>query len=364
MDEKQNIQLSVLDTESKYKVDYAEYTYGSNTDQNKPVGWGDDNKLPNLYYNCYTKSSTLKAIIDSCVNYVLGDDIVVKDDTAIWREKVNRNGMTMRQLIERISLSLLIYNGYACQIVYNKLGVPVEIFPLDFKRCRVSENGKKVFYAKNWTKYQGKYEEFDAYDPEHINMENPTQIFWYKSATLSNIYPLPMYNGAVYDILCEIESSRYSLNTVTNGFAAKHLIQFPENANLTDEQKQGIQDAIKNKFTGPDATASFLLYWKNGEDGQGLEVTKIESDDNAERFLAIRNSVRENIFISMRTTPALCGLPNATNGFSTSEYSDSLKIFLHNVISPIQDIILEGIDKMTGIKDGVEIVPYAINFQE
>lgn len=365
MEEKNRIQLSVLDIEKKYLADYTEYTYGGTNNSDKPVGWGEDNQLPILYWNCYTKSSTLKAIIDSCVNYLLGDDIIVNDSAAAWRENVNRTGMTMRQLIEKLGLSLFIYNGFAVQVIYNKLGQVVELYPLDFRKCRVNENATKVFYSKKWTKYQTKAEEFDIFDPKHIDMNKPTQIFWYKSSSLSNIYPLPMYNGALYDILCEIESSRYSLNTISNGFAARHLIQFPENASLTDEQKKGIEDAIKTKFTGPDATASFMLYWRNGDgDAEKIEITKIEADDNAERFLAIRNSVRENIFISCRMTPLLAGLPNASNGFSTQEYTDSLVIFQHNVISPAQDVILESLSKITMTEDGITIVPYKITFDQ
>ena len=166
-----DIQLSILDIENKYKVDYAEYTYGGN-DGDRPVGWGDDNKLPMLYMNCYSKSSTLKATIMSQIDYVLGEDVIVNDSAAAWREKVNRTGMTMRQLVAKLAFNYALYHGIAVQVIYNKLGAPVELFPLDFGKCRISENGKKVFYAKNWTKYQGKYDTFDVFDPEHINMEN------------------------------------------------------------------------------------------------------------------------------------------------------------------------------------------------
>lgn len=362
--EKNDIRLSVLDVENKYKVDYTEYIYGSGNNSDRPVSWGEDNLMPSLYFNCYAKSSTLKAIVDSCVNYTLGDGIEVTESASYWNDKVNRNGMTKRQLIEKIALSLFIYNGYAVQVVYNKLGQVVELFPLDFKRCRVNECLTKVFYCKKWGKWTGKYDTYDIFNPEHIDTTKPTQIFWYKSANLSNIYPLPIYNGALNDVICEIESSKYSLNTVTNGFSARYLIQFPENRNITDEQKQGIEDAIKTKFTGSDANASFMLYWRNGDsDAEKIEISKIEGDDNAERYIAIRESVRENIFISCRMTPLLCGLPNVTNGFSTTEYQDSLKIFLKNVIEPIQDIILEGLNKMTLCDNGFRIIPYNISFE-
>lgn len=358
-----SVKLSVVDVEKKYSAEYAEYAYGSSTNTDRPIAWGEDNELGALYWNCYTKSSTLKAIIDSCVNYALGDAINVSDEGAYWAQKVNRRGLTLRQLLEKMFLSLFIYNGYAVQVIYNKLGQVVELIPLDFRKCRINEDASKVFYNKKWGKWTSKYDTYDAFDPQNINMENPTQIFWYKSSSLSNIYPIPMYNGAIYDILTEIESSKYSLNTVTNGFAAKHVIQFPEAGNLTDEQKGDIEKAIKNKFCGPDASASFMLYWRNGDgDADKIEVTKIESDDNAERFLAIRNSVRENIFISCRMTPLLAGLPNIANGFSTQEYQDSLIIFLHNVIQPAQDVVIEGLEKMTGCEGAFAFVPYSTNF--
>ena len=360
MEEKNKIQLSVLDIEKKYIVDPEETTYGNKS----LVTWGIDNQLPILYRNCYQKSATLKAIIDGIINYTLGDDIIVKDEAAYWREKVNRNGLTVRQLFSKLDFSLNVYGGFAIQVVYNKLGQVVEMFPLEYGRVRTNEDGTKVYYAKKWTKYQTKSEEFDAFDPKHIDKAKPTQIFIYKADTTSSVYPLPPYAGAIYDVLTEIECSKYSLNTVARGFSAKYIINFPEANNLTDEQKEGIQEAIKTKFCGSENEVNFLLFWKNDDTDKGIEVTKIESDETPERFIAIKDNARTNIFVSMKATPVLFGLPNASNGFATNEYRDSYKLFQKSVIAPQQDVILEAFSKITGIKDGIEIVPFNITFEE
>lgn len=356
-----SITLSVLDVESRYKVDYAEYTYaGQNED--KPVGWGEDNALPLLYMNCYSKSSTLKATIMSQVNYVLGDEVIVSEDGARWAEQINRNGMTMREFIAKLAFNYAVYGGFAIQVVYNKLGEVVEMFPLDFGRCRVNESITKVFYSKKWTKYQSKYDEYDIFNKKNVNPQNPTQIFYYKGDLTSSIYPLPQYNGALMDVLTEIEASKYSLNTIANGFSAKYLLQFPENDNLTDEQKQGIEDAIKNKFCGADNEVNFMLFWRNGDgDADKIEVSKIESNDDAEKYLAIKDTARQNVFISMRTSPLLCGLPVAT-AFSTDEFKDSFQIYNKTVIEPIQDIIKEALVKITGIDDLVSIKKFNVDF--
>ena len=356
--EENRIQLSVLDIESKYVVSPDETTYGNKN----LVTWGMDNQLPVLYHNCYNKSATLKAIIDGTINYVLGDDIVLDDSAAYWREKVNRTGLTMRQLVSKMAFNLNVYGGIAIQVIFNKLGQVVELFPLDFGRCRTNEDGTKIYYAKKWTKYQTKSQEFDRFDPKNINKDNPTQIFYYKNDTTNSVYPLPPYAGALYDVLTEIECSKYSLNTVARGFSAKFVLNFPEANNLTDEQKAGIEEAIKNKFCGSENETNFMLYWKN-EDGSGIEVTKIESDETPERYIAIKDNARTNIFVAMRTTPLLMGLVNGiSTGWATQEFSDSFKLFQKTVIKPQQDIIVEALEKITGAKNGIHITPFEIDF--
>lgn len=356
------IKLSVLDIEKKYITDPEETSYGNNS----IVSWGADNSLPVLYRNCYNQSATLKSVIDGTVNYIIGDDIIIGDDAAKWKEEVNRNGMTPRQFFAKLAFNLNVYGAIAVQVIYNKLGLPVEMFPLEVGRCRTNESGSKVYYStKRWTKYQSKAEEFDAWDPKHIDPKHPTQIYFFKGDYTSSVYPLPPYAGALYDVLTEAECSKYSLNTVARGFSAKYLIQFPENDNLTDEQKKGVEDAIKNKFCGSENEANFLLYWRNGDaDADKIEISKIESDETPERYVAVRDNARQNIYCSMKCTPLLFGLPNASNGFSTQEYSDSFKLFQRTVIAPQQDILIETFNKLTNTKDAVQIVPFNINFED
>ena len=355
MEKNKDIRLSVLDIEKKYSFEISETT----TDNSKPVQWGKANDAPVLYLNGYRNSATLQSIINGSVGYVLGDGIEVNAE--YWADKVNDRGMSMRQFVAQLAMNYFIYGGFAFQVIYNKLSNPVSLVPLDFRRCRVNEGKTKVWYnRKNWSKYAKAGEEFDAFNPKKVNPEKPTQIFWYGGDFVTSVYPFAPWHGALADVLTEIECSRYSLNTVSTGFAAKYIINFPENGNLTDEQKQGIEDAIKNKFGGTECDANFMLFWRNG--GEGLDIKKIETDDTSEKYVALKDSARQNIFVSMRATPVLFGLPNASNGFSTNEYADSLKVFEKTVIDPVRDIIKEAIDKVTGVENSISIVPLTINF--
>lgn len=352
------IELSVLDTEGRFNYEYDESTYGADN----IVSYGKDNDAPKQFKYCYMNSATLKSVVDGSVNYILGEEVMVNDEGATFRDKVNRNGMTMKDIVAKAALSYQMYGGFAIQVIYNKLGVPVELFPLDFGRCRLNERGDKVFYSKkNWTKYGTKADVYDIFNLKKINIEKPTQILYVKGDFTNNVYPLPEWFGAMRDVLTEIEASKYALNSISNGFSARYLINLPDGAGMDDTQKKAIEEAIKSKFCGTDTDANFMIYYADGADR--AEISKIESDDANERFISIKDNARSNIYTAMRCTPNLMGLPTATTGFNSQEYSSAFKLYQKSVIQPIQDKIVKAINGVIG-DNAISIVPFQIIFDE
>lgn len=352
------VNLSVLDIEERFNYNYDEATYG----QDNIVAYGKDNNAPQQFKYCYMNSATLKSVVDGSVNYILGESILVNDEGGLFKEQVNRTGLTMKDLVAKAALSYQMYGGFAVQVIYNKLCVPVELFPLDFGRCRLNERGDKVYYSKkSWTKYQSKADVYDIFNPRNIDINRPTQILYVKGDFTNNVYPLPEWFGALRDVLIEIEASKYALNSVTNGFSARYLINLPDGAGMDDEQKKAIEEAIKNKFCGSETDANFLIYYADGTDR--AEISKIETDDANERFISIKDNARSNIYTAMRCTPNLMGLPTATTGFNSQEYSSAFKLYQKSVIQPIQDKIVRAINGVIG-KGAVSIVPFQIIFEE
>lgn len=352
------IELSVLNTEGRFNYEYDENIYGADD----IVSYGKDNDAPNQFKYCYMNSATLKSVVDGSVNYILGEEVVVNDEGATFKDKVNRNGMTMKDIVAKAALSYQIYGGFAIQVIYNKLGVPVELFPLDFSRCRLNEKGDKVFYSKkNWSKYGTKAEVYDIFNLKKINIEKPTQILYVKGDFTNNVYPLPEWFGAMRDVLTEIEASKYALNSISNGFSARYLINLPDGAGMDNTQREAIEDAIKSKFCGTDTDTNFMIYYADGSDR--AEISKIESDDANERFISIKDNARSNIYTAMRCTPNLMGLPTATTGFNSQEYSSAFKLYQKSVIQPIQDKIVRAINGVIG-DNAISIIPFQIIFDE
>ena len=355
---KKQVRFSVVDTKREVAWDYEE-----NTNSKGYVAWGRDNQYPQHVTYLAKNSATVKAIIEGSVRYICGNGLVIPEDAAKWRNAVNRRGETMEDIIEQVANDLMLLNGFAIQVVYNKLGAVAEIYALDFSRCRSNLTNTKIYYSKKWGQWTGKYDEYDAFNPEKIDPEKLTQIYFYKGSS-RRVYPVPSWEGAFRDAMTEIEASKWQLNDMANGLGAKVIITLPDEAGtLTEEEKTAVEDAIASKFCGSEATSNFFLTWH--QEGIGdVKVDVIRQEDDSTKFNAIKKSARENIFVSFRATPNLFGLPTETTGFNEQEYEGAYKLFDRTVIAPLRKRIMGVINQIIRSKEDIKIVPFNLFNEE
>ena len=358
MEKIEKVKFSVVEPSRSFIPEYSE-----NLNSTSYVRWGQDNKFPAFINMIYNESATVRAIIDGTVNYVAGNGVELGEGGSRWEQEINRRGDTFNDLIVSVATDILKFNGFAIQVIFNKLGTPVEFYALDFARIRLSADGQKVYYGKKWSSYSEKYEEYDAFNLERINPEKMTQIYVWRDASSRTVYPMPFWRGSWRDALGEIAASKYVLNSLSNGLAVKTLITIPNKTGmLTDDDKQKMNEAIKTRFCGPDADSSFFLYFQEeGEDA--LKVDAIQSKEEPEKFNSIKKSARENIFVSFRATPQLFGLPqDANKGFSKTEFVEAFQLYQRTQVRPIQLKIERAIKKITGFD--INILPFALEDSE
>lgn len=351
--EEKKLKFSVIDSKRVVIPRYEE-----NTNSTTYVNFGADNNFPAFINMLYEESATIRAIVDGTTNYICGNGIDVPAEGMKWKDTINRRGETLEDLVQQMGTDLLKFNGTAVQIVYDKLGSIAELYGLDFARCRVSADGRKIYYAKKWGQWTGKYKVYDAFDREHIDPENMTQIFYFKSGART-AYPMPFWQGAFRDGAAEIEASKYVLNSLSNGLAAKTIITLPNTSGvLTEDEKKAVEDSIRKRFTGPDADSSFFLYWQN-ETEEALKVDTIQVQDESEKFAKIKASARENIFTAFRATPNLFGLQNESKGFSKEEFIECFSLYQKTQVAPLQKKIERILQKITGAE--FTILPFNLD---
>lgn len=355
--EEVKVNLSVIDVESKYHYDADETVTGSKT----YVNWGRDNKYPSFLKNLYYNSATLSSIINGSAGYVLGDGVKASENAAKWKDKVNRRGDTLYDIVNALSLDYWLFKGFALQVIYSKMGTVAEIYALDFAKCRTDEYHKKIYFnKKGWSSYSSKYEVYDAFgapvDPEH-----PSQILYFTDGSRS-VYPHPKYEGAINDVLTEIECTKYSLNSISNGLSARYILTMPSSANLTKEQKEIIEKSVREKFTGTDTPSNFMLYFATGT--EKMEVAPITADEQNEKFTSIKKAARENIFTAFAAVPALFGLMTESKGFTQEEFESAYKLYFNTQIKPVQNKIQSQVSKALGVENALVFQPLIIAWDE
>ena len=288
------------------------------------VSWGKDNRFPNDLYDMYQNSAILQSVINGTADYVFGSGVISAFDV------VNDKYETLEDVVKRCVFDLLIFGGFAIQLMY-KGGKVEAMYWLDFQKCRKSEDEKKVYYSDDWGKYAKKALEYNAWTP---GTEKGTCIFYYKGHKTRGIYPVPMYIGALKSIKISTEISNFHLNNITKGFASNAVISF-NNGEPDEDTKARIEKDVKEKFCGTDNAGSFLLLFNDSKDN-ACEIAKIQDDKFDLKYDALAKSVKEDIFIAFRATPTLFGLPNENNGFSKQEYLESFELYNKTVVVPLQ----------------------------
>lgn len=322
------------------------------------VGWGELNNYPDYIEDLYQNVATLQSIINGTKDYVCGEG--VECNVINFSEKINRNGDTFEDLIEWIAMDLVKYNGFALNIVKNKLGTPAEIYYLDFKRVRSNKEGTKYFYSTDWGKSYGrvKYIEYDSYLSENAG---PNTIFYVKNDK-NKTYPTPMYSAAVTACETEKKMNEYHLNNISNSFSSNYIINF-NNGKPSDEIQEEIEMEVYDKFCGVENSGRPMLSFNSNKDAE-TTVTKIDADSFIDKYNTLAEHSQQEIFTSFRATPNLFGIPTKTTGFNMQEYNEAYKLYNKTVIQPLQKRIVKAFDKIFGMKKSIKIIPFSMEALE
>lgn len=352
-----DIRLSVIDYERPTAPTFDEVQVSPNT----YVRYGAGNDFPEILQKYKRESATFGTIINGITDYIVGDGVEVLPALTSFSEKMNARGESAQDLVRQLAYDFVMFGGFAVQVIYTRMHTIAEVYALDFAKVRSNEYNDLLFYRKSW-RAGGRMLKYPAFSRRNAVTNNePSQIFYFKNGSRTT-YPEPMYVGALKDIIVEIDCARYNLSSISRGFMARYIMNIPDDAQQTDDQKRAFEDKLKEKFCGATVDTNIMLYWGNGD--ERLSVERIDADDTNERYITTKKDARENIYTAFRATPNLFGLPSETTGFSSQEYGQSFKLFQKTVIAPMQRAIEQSFAKIFDVPEAIKIHPFTINFEE
>lgn len=321
------------------------------------ITFGDNNLYFEYLYGLYKDTPTLNSIINATVDYITGDDIVC--NVADFQVEVNKKGETMYDLVQKLTMDLVLYGGFSIQIIRNRIGGIAELYYVSFDKLRTNKDNTIIYHSEDWSKSYGRIKttQYPKFAPGDTN---PTSIYYYKGNLTKTTYPLPMWNSATIPAEIEKKINQFHLNAISNGFMGSYLFNF-NNGVPSDELKEEIENNLNEKFAG-ESNAGRIMISFNQDYEHRTEPQKLDADDFADRYDALQKRTREQIFVAFRMSPTLAGVVTESNGFSTSEYSDTFKIFSKSVVQPMQKDIVRAFDSILSMKNSITITPFQITF--
>lgn len=344
--------FSVFDAPTKVIPTFSEKETG------KPyLNYGNDNKFPNYLWELYLRSAVLQSIINGTADYTGGNGIIYSENPLVQRLKDNANGdgETLEDVMKKITIDYLIFGGFALQVIYNKLGEINELYWLDFRNVRRDKEGEKVYYSEDWVRHSNDYLTYDIFNPDK---KKGTSVFYFKGHISRGVYPIPRYNGALSAIETSTEISKFHLNSILNNFSGNFIINFNNGQPSVDVQEE-IERKIKDKFSGADNAGKFLLAFNDSKEN-GVTVERIQDDNFDKKYDALRESTYKEIFTAFRAQPQLFGLLIEGSLFNREEYEQAFALYNKTTVEPIQRDLQRTFDKIFGVDNSIEIIPFKL----
>ena len=332
------------------------------------VEWGNRNSYPDYLLDLYNNVPTLRSIINGNIDFITGNDVSIFPLTDnLPNGQMNNRGDNIREQIKDIAKDYEIYGGFALQIIRNLIGMVAEVYYIDMRYLRTNKEGNVFYYCEDWSK-SGKKDvivypaympnlNWDTLDDEQRN-RNASSILYVKNVH-TQVYPAPLYAASIK--ACEIERliDDFHINSLQNQFVSSAIINF-NNGDPGDEMKKEIEDAINEKFAGAANGGRIMLKKKKNKES-ATDIVEFEVKDFGERYKALSEHSRQQIFTAFRANPNLFGIPTEGNGFANEQYAESFKLYNRTQIQPVQRLITDTYDKIYGTKGVLTIVPFSMD---
>lgn len=332
------------------------------------VEWGTRNAYPDYLLDLYNNVPTLRSIINGNIDYVAGDDVTIMPlQEEFTNQEMNMRGDTIREQVKDIAKDFEIYGGFALQVIRNLAGEVAEVYYIDMRYLRTNKEGDVFYYSEKWGKssrtdmvvypaFLPKLE-WEKLSDEERN-RHASSILFVKNVH-TQVYPSPLYAASVK--ACEIERliDEFHLSDINNHFVSSAIINF-NNGDPGQEIKSEIERGFNEKFCGASNGGRVAFSWNPNKES-ATDIVEFKMEDFGERYKALSQHSRTQIFTSFRAIPLLFGLTSEANtGFSTEEFEQSFKLYNRTQIQPVQRLICDAYDKIYGQRGVLTIRPFSL----
>ena len=334
-------------------VNFSTYTSPKIT-ENKNRDWvnyGEDNNYYQYLIDRYNGSATNNAIINGISEMIYGRGLDATDSNRKPDEYAQMMSLFSKDCVRKLAYDLKLMGGAAMQVVYSKDHskiLQVEHFPVETLRAeKCNEDGdiEAYYYMADWTKLKpsDKPQRIPAFGFSNEGVE----ILFIKPYRAGFYYYSPVdYQGGLQYAELEEEIANYHINNIQNGLAPSMLINF-NNGVPDKEQRDEIERAIYNKFSGSSNAGKFILAFNDSKE-LAATIEPVQLTDAHQQYQFLSDESMKKVMVSHRiVSPMLVGIKDQTGLGNNAEELQTASVLMDNtVIRPMQVTILDELEKI------------------
>lgn len=306
---------------------------------------GVNNDFYQYVIDRYNGSPTNAAIINTYIDLIYGKGVTSDDKNAVKALNDATNDVELRKIIADFELF-----GEASMQIIPKKGDKKKFEIHHIAKNKVipeleDENGdiNGYWYCQDWKKTS-------KFPPEPIPVfgENaPITIYNIKPYKAGkNYFADPDYLAGLPYAEMEEEIANYCINHIQNGLSFGYIINVPDGANWSDENREKFERKLKTRMTGSNNAGKFIIAF-NGRD---MEVNVVPLDVNSahKQWEFLTAESRQQLLTAHRvTSPMLFGIKDNTGLGNNAEELDTAELQLYKrVIKPKQKYITDALSSI------------------
>lgn len=335
----------------------------------KWIDYGLDNLYPQYLLDVFHNySNKHKAIINRKVQMTSGMGVEkTSPEIGEWLKNI-WSEHDIEELIQKCNFDLEIYGGFALNVRWNIDGTTIAALDyLPYQKVRLSPDDDKVLVSKdwsNWRRSECKPEERIRFNTKFAQ-KHPSQVYYYIQDTVGGeYYPLPYYSSTLPWIELDWEVGNFHLSSVRNGFMPGFILNFSTGIPTLEDMEMAYRE-FEKKYTGSENAGKFILTFSEGQE-QKPELIPLNLNDSDDRFILLRDSMRDEIFVGHGVTdPQLFGIRVAGELGGKDQLLESLAIFQSTYIDGRQKQLEKCFTKLmnlSGVSGNLKLVKYSIDF--
>lgn len=338
-------------------VNLASYTAPEVTESKRYdwVEYGDDNMYFKYLIDRYNGSPTNNASINGISEMIYGRGLDATDSESKPREYKEMRELFSKDCMKKVCYDYKMMGQAALQIIYSKDRskiAQVAHMPIETLRAEKARDGevKGYYYSSDWDKVKPNDK------PKRIasfgTSKDSIEILYIRPYRAGFYYYSPVdYQGGLQYAELEEEIANYHISNIQNGLQPSMLINF-NNGTPDKEQRDSIERAIYEKFSGSSNAGKFILAFNDSKE-LAATVDPVMINDAHQQYQFLSDESMKKVMVSHRiVSPMLVGIKDNTGLGNNAEELQTASLLMDNtVIRPMQVTILDELERILDYND-------------